>query len=94
MYRPCRLHAHVSRPTIASILKLVQIFFGAIEQIFDFDLHWTDRLDLSSLGVTRPSKGLPLLLGGGTVKTMEQHLIACTYRRPIRKAGDLSRPIR
>jgi ribonuclease HI len=86
--------AHVSRPTIASILKLVQNFFGAIEQIFDFDLHWTDRLDLSSLGVTRPSKGLPLLLGGGTVKTMEQHLIACTYRRPIRKAGDLSRPIR
>ena len=86
--------AQVSRPTVAAVLKLVQNFFVAIEQTFDFDFDWTDHLDLSSLGVTRPSKGVTLLLGCTTVNTMGQQLAAFTHRRPIRTACDLARPVR
>eukprot|EP00435_Cladocopium_sp_Y103_P074716 s200_g50.t1 len=85
--------AEVSRPTIAAALKLTQCFFAALDRHFDFGLQTTDRLDLTGLGVTRPQKGLALLLASDTVKRIGQLLANLTKHRPIRSACDMARPL-
>ena len=86
--------AMVSRPTVAAVLRLLQNFFVALDDIFDFGLHFVDRLDLTSLGAFTPQRGVVLLLGRDTVNKIGQQLAAYTLRRPVRKAGDLTRPVR
>ena len=86
--------AAVSRPTVSAILSLVQNFFAVIDQIFDFGLQFLDRLDLVSFGVFPPQKGVTLVLSCDTVNMIGQQLKAFTLKRPVRRSGDLTRPIR
>jgi len=83
----------VGKPTVAAILKTTQNFFQSLEAAFDFEIQWADRLDLSTLGMVPPQRGISLRLGSCTVKTMGKQLAAFTSRRPVRSAGDLSRPV-
>ena len=86
--------ALVSRPTVAAVLRLLQNFFAAVGDYFDFGLHFVDRLDLTSLGAFTPQRGVTLLLDRATIKKMGQELAAYTLRRPVRRAVDLTRPVR
>ena len=86
--------AMVCRPTVASVLKLVQIFFGGFLAAFDFGFCTADRLDPTKLGVMSPQKGIQLWSGCNTVKMMGHQLAFSTERRLVRKACDLGRPMR
>ena len=55
--------------------------------------QWVECLDLTTVGVTPPQRGVVLRLGCNTVKTVGQQIAAFAMKRPIRKAGDLSRPV-
>ena len=86
--------AAVSRPTVSAILCLIQNFFAGLDQIFDFGLQFANRLDLASFGVLTPQKGVTVLISCDTVKTIGLQLKAFTMKRPVRRSGDLTRPVR
>ena len=86
--------AAVSRPTVAAILRLLQNFFAALDDFFDFGLHFVNHLDLTQLGAMTPQRGVILLISRDTVNMIGRQLAAFTQKRPIRKAGDLTRPVR
>jgi ribonuclease HI len=86
--------AAVSRPTVAAILRLLQNFFVALDDSFDFGLQFVHHLDLTQLGALTPQRGVTLLISRDTVNMIGSQLAAFTQKRPIRKAGDLTRPLR
>ena len=82
------------RPTVAAILRLTQNFFAALDDCFDFGLPLRNQLDLTQYGVMPPQRGVVILLGRSSVNMMGSLLASFTVKRPIRRAGDLSRPFR
>ena len=86
--------AAVSRPTVAAILALFQNFFVALDNVFDFGLQFVHHLDLTRLGAMTPQRGVTLLISRATVNMTERQLTEFTQTRPIRRSGDLTRPIR
>eukprot|EP00435_Cladocopium_sp_Y103_P014903 s4607_g3.t1 len=86
--------AMVSKPTVAAILKLIQNFFQSLADSFDFEIPKCDSLDLSTFGVFPPQRGIEMLVGCNTVKMIGSQLTSFCNKRPIRSAGDLTRPIR
>ena len=80
--------------TVAAVVKLVLNFFAALNRFFDLDLPFVDRLDLTTLGVMTPQRGIKLLVGCDTVNKIGLQLTRFTKRRLVRTACDLARPLK
>ena len=84
--------ARVQSPTMAAVLKLIQNFFTALGNSFDFEIPLAGHLDVTHMGVMTPQRGITLMISRHTVKMIGSLLMTFTERRLTRRSCDLARP--
>ena len=83
-----------SEPNLGALVRLVKAFFHSLGQCFSLDICWCKGINLSFLGVCTPQDGLTLAISVDDANLSMDHLKSFTWRRPIRRANDLARPLR
>ena len=86
--------AGFSEPTIGALVRLVKAFTRSLTLSFCLETVWCKGINLSIFSVFVPQDGLILAMPPATIKEISTLLISFTRRRPIRRANDLSRPLR
>ena len=83
-----------SEPTIAALIRLGKTFLKGLDRCCTLNLDWCKGINLSNFGVFPPQDGLTLAVPRETARKLCATLLRFTRRRPIRRANDLSRPLR
>ena len=86
--------AGYSEPTIGALVRLVKVFIRSLTWSFCLETVWCKGINLSLFSVFVPQDGLTLAMPPAMIKEISTALIGFTRRRPIRRANDLSRPLR
>ena len=75
-------------------------YFGAVQKVFRYLIrHWCDLpvqckgLNRSHLGVTTPLDGIRLRMAPSVLASVHESLAIFTSTRPIRRTGDMARPV-
>ena len=89
-----RSAVNFSEPTIAALLRLGKSFLRGLDRCCILNCDWCKGINLSNFGVFPPQDGLVLAVPLETAKKLCSTLLRFTRRRPIRRANDLSRPLR
>ena len=88
---PC--DAPFFRPTVTHLLRIAQQVVSQLSRSFDLPGFLCRDLDRSPLGVFPPQKGVKLGCSDESVQAMRQVLASFAFKRQVRTAADLARPI-
>ena len=89
-----RSAVNFSEPTVGALVRLTKSFFRSLDRGLSLSCNWCKGISLISFGVHPPQDGLTLAVSAAVAEGIALALIRFTKRRPIRKANDLSRPLR
>ena len=86
--------AGLTEPTVGALVRLAKSFFRTLAQSFCLSIDWCKGINLSAFSVFVPQDGLILAVPPALIRTISTVLLSFTRRRPVRRANDLSRPLR